>query len=149
MKIEMKSLNGVAVNAPVAEAFGENTDRHVPNVCEVVDAAAGPAVERCSNSRRLTANADHANGPTADPPPSEPAPNHANNRSLSPNTEPVAGAAVITGATDAVAAAAAAGAATDVTDVTVADAGRAAAGALAAAWARGTLTPPDGVDTGA
>lgn len=81
MKIRMKSTTGLAPTAadppPVAPA--------------------GTTQFRPRNSRRVTANADHANGPAAGAPPSPPEPSHANNFAPIPETDPRA-AAFITGA---------------------------------------------------
>lgn len=96
MKIRMKSPIGSAVNFPVAAALGEATVTTDPTVTGSpvdTDAAAATPVAVAPNSRRVTANADHANGAAAGTSPDEPVCNHANRPRPIPETAPEAVAA--------------------------------------------------------
>lgn len=109
MKIRMKSPIGSAVNFPVAAALGEDTVNGSP---VDVDAAAPTPTDDRPESRRVTANAVHANGAAAGTSPPLPVCNHASRPRPIPDTDPdsaaaALGAAVITGASPACVAAAA------------------------------------------
>jgi hypothetical protein len=127
----------------VAAALGEFTSSPLNTLAAGLDADEDPP-----NSRRVNANAVHANGAAAGAPPSAPAPNQSNNRADKPETAPpAAGVAVITGAdaaagaaTDAAATAAAAfGVTTTTLSAVTLAAGRAAA---AGEGTRGTSETP-------
>ena len=78
-------------HAPTAAADGDATadPTNAVDGSPVLTAAAGAAVRAAPpNSRRVYANAVHANGPAPGPSPPPPAPNHANTEPPSPMTRP-------------------------------------------------------------
>ena len=86
----------------VADALGETTAAPHTNPAGsllLVTAAAGTGREAPPNSRRLTANAVHINGPAPGTSPVDPFCSHADRPLPIPDTDPDA-AAVITGATE-------------------------------------------------
>ena len=92
-----------SLNPPVALAFNKPLPNPLPN-CD----AAAPTAEPRPNSRRLNANAVHANGAAAGESPPEPDPSHDNSAEPIEFTDP-RGAAVITGTSAGASSTAAAG----------------------------------------
>jgi hypothetical protein len=80
--------NDATGSTPAAAAFGANNDPNPNNPpLVVVVAAAGTDTPEPPNSRRVNANAVHANGPAAGTPPPLPPLSHDNNAAPNPDTE--------------------------------------------------------------